>query len=333
MASSILSPTHAASPVTMLFHPTFLTSDREKLAEFFERVFGVQSDRQGQLAGNPDYGADDDYPSDYSLYTWIADVWFDAIQPGRYPFAHPALHKSLDRLSEISWIVDDVVAVYRDCHNAGIRVLDQHGAEIADEAQLRLGSAVSSDVNLIWLSTEDAGLSVELTYMSPAFTPSFAVPFKFWPLVEGGFPKRVGSIGPLGIIRGARHSFLTADLDRASNLMMTALGAVELSATTDPMSGTRRMLFDLAGVVVEYVQPAAGDARLGALDDPAYGLTGERQRDVYWSVSFLVEDLDKARRHLAANGIALDVDERESIVTNARDCLGMRWGFTTTEAV
>jgi len=155
------------------------------------------------------------------------------------------------------------------------------------------------------------------------------VPFKFWPLVEGGFPRRDGPIGPLGILRGARHTFLTADLDRATNLMVAALGGTKVAENTDRSSGAKSILLDLAGVTVEYIQPAAGDARLGALDDPAYGLTGERQRDVYWSVSFLVEDLNKTRAHLELNGIALDINDEDLILTNPRDCLGMRWGFMT----
>jgi catechol 2,3-dioxygenase-like lactoylglutathione lyase family enzyme len=318
-----------ASPVTMLFHPTFLTSDRDRLAAFFERVFGVPSDRQGELADNPDYGVDPDYSSDYSLYTWIGDVWFDAIQPDLYAFASPSLCAGADRLSEIGWIVDDAAAAYRSCRKAGIRLLDQQGRFIADEAQLSAGSAVSSDVNLFWLSTEDAGMSVELTYISPAFTPGFANAFKFWPLVEGGFPQRPGAIGPLGIIRGDRHSFLTADLDRAANLMVAAFGGTKLADRIDPKSGACCMTFDLAGTKVEYIQPAAGDARQAALADPPYGLSGKRQRDIYWSISFVVADLDRARRHLIASGIALEHDEPDLIMTDPADCLGMRWGFTS----
>lgn len=318
-----------ASPVTLLFHPTFLTSDRDRLAEFFERVFGVPSDRQGALAGNPDYGADPDYAGDYSLYTWIADCWFDAIQPDLYPFAHPALHASLDRLSEIGWIVDDIGALYRAARAAGVRVLDQTGAIIGDEAQLNAGSAVSSDVNLVWLSARDAGLTVELTYMAPAFVSRFAGPFKFWPLVEGGFPDRTGPIGPLGILSTASHRFLTRDLDRAARLMTAVLGGRRIDAGVEPDGGGRHVRFALAGTIVDYVTPGADRGLQAVLDDPPYGLTGERQRDVYHSIVFHVADLARARDHLAAQGIGLEQDQGDMIVTRKEDCLGMCWGFVS----
>lgn len=312
--------------INTLYHPTFLTESREEVAKFFERVFGVKSTFQRTYTSSPALKYDEAYPLDYSLYTWIADLWFDAIDPRLYNFHMSDPTRSLNRLSELAWLMRDPAAALAACLKAGIRVYSQAGEEVREVSQ----ATSEAMPGIHWLVTEpaDAGMTMLLLMMDQPLGDVFGEAFEDPRLIQHYTPPEYESAGPLTVVRTAHHTILTDDLERARRFVR-AMGGSEFKQTHNAALNTDSTWFDLNGVVLEYTVPLDDSSQaMAEFRRKPFGLSGLEQKDVYHSVTFEVADLAAARNHLAQCGVGLEADTEHLVLADPQDCLGMRWGFT-----
>lgn len=317
----------ANHPLKYMFHPTFWTSDRKKMSDWLMDVFHRKADWPKELMEGMPF--DDSYDNDYALWTWISDVQFDAIQPDLHMLSKN-MNLPLDRLSELGWYARDAEEIYQRCRKHNVRVYDQSGRLVTSEKLPSDTSLVADGIVLIWLDADDVGFSVEIGQVPyemehgpeayalyPRHDPKWRVP-------------ELSADDPLGIIRSAQHTILTRDLERSLKGAVDICGGRIIHQGENKVLGTDSTYVYLAESVLEFAVPKQpGGILQEELDMERKSAIPQRQHDAYFSINFYVDDLDKARKHLASKGIALQYDSDELILTDPKDCLGMRWGFTS----
>lgn len=322
-------PTEGPSAIEFMFHPTFLTSDRRKAAEWIERVFRRTGVYQGEFM--KELGAESAYPADYSFYVWFSDVWFDVIQPDLYqlPSGAGGLQSPLDRLSELGWHASDAAAVYLSAKRQGVRVLDQRGLEVTADTLPKGTSLVDPDVVLVWLDPRDVGLGVEVAEMSPPFR-EFNSRSLFPRFRKDWVHPSPSAEDPLGLVRGSHHTVLTRNIERSLRGTVDVLGGKIFHRAENRWLSTQSTFVFLADSVIEYAEiPDDGHALASEWEFAPSTLIGQQQQDIYYAITFLVTDLEKSAVHLQQEGIGLAYRSANLIVTDPRDCLGMRWGFSS----
>ncbi|MGD9696770.1 MAG: glyoxalase/bleomycin resistance/dioxygenase family protein [Thermoleophilia bacterium] len=322
-----MSPDAAPYDVRLLFHPTNVVRDRAEMARFLKRVFNANGRNQGELLA--EFDLDASYPPDYSLYTWIAEVWIDSIQPELYVLeGQPLPEGALDqRLVEFGWYIDGIDELQKALTTHGIRSVDQNNRPVPpDEAP---ASAGAPDIKLMWTDPATTGLSYELIewprerdaefarLADARFDPSWTLP-------------PISAEDPLGIERCSHHTILTRDVPRALNLVVDVLGGSVVRTADNPLLGTRSTYVWLKDALLEYAEPVeTGSPAATELDGTTTpSLLGMPQEDRYHLIAWKVRDLDAVAAHLAAQGVGVEGRDDHTIVTDPADCLGVRWGFT-----
>lgn len=314
--------------IEFMFHPTFLTSDRNRMARWMERVFRKRGLFQAELMKG--MGASDEYPSDYSYYMWLSDCQMDVIQPDLYKL--PGVEQAvvpLDRLSEIGWHLRDANAVYTRARRHGLRVVDQLGRELTADTVPNGTSPIVPELILIWLDPRDAGLGMELAQMTPEIREHNAKE-AYPPFRADWTHPEVQSDDPLGLARCSHHTILTKNLERSLRCAVDVLGGEIIHHGSDAWLKTSSTFVLIAGSVLEYAEVSDPESSLHREWQPApANLGGQTQEDVYHAITFHVADLEKAASHLIAEGIGFEYRSSTMVVTDPKDCLGMRWGFTS----
>jgi hypothetical protein len=129
---------------------------------------------------------------------------------------------------------------------------------------------------------------------------------------------------PLGIERCSHHTVLTDRPERALRLVGDVLGGEIVYEGRDELRGTTGTYVRLADSILEYAVPDAGTAAHAdwANDDRA---------DTYHAITWKVADLERARHHLEAQGVCIQMRSDDTIVTDPTTSLGIPWGFTTSQ--
>src|SRR4051812_23839122 len=106
MASDDTTPGDRSFRVTMMYHPSHHVTDLAEAERFFEEVFGRTSTPLASMMR--DAPARDGYPTDYSTFTPIQDVLFDAIDPKRYVLLGKQRYKTVTEphLKGFGWYVE-----------------------------------------------------------------------------------------------------------------------------------------------------------------------------------------------------------------------------------
>jgi hypothetical protein len=296
---------------TMMYHPSHHVPDLDEAERWFERVFGRSSTRLASMSrGAPPRPG---YPNDYSTFTSISDVLFDAIDPRRYVLLGVQRYPTVERprLKAFGWYVEGIAELYRELKHQGIRVTNQMD-ELAgmDEPPTAAGSSMP----LYFSLPEDAGLRYE-------FIP--AIPFPLDPrLAPGWTVPAVSGEDPLGIERCSHHTVLTGNPGRALRLVVDALGGAIVHEGRDELRGTTGAYVDVAGSILEYAVPDVGTRAYSdwSKEDPD---------DTYYSITWKVADLERAERHLQSRGVHIAMRSADTIVTDPATSLGIPWGFTS----
>jgi catechol 2,3-dioxygenase-like lactoylglutathione lyase family enzyme len=298
--------------VTMMYHPSHHVPDLEEAEDWFERVFGRPSTRLASMTRDapPRPG----YPSDYSTFTPISDVLFDTIDPKRYVLLGVQRYATVEQphLKAFGWYLEGIADVYRELKRYGIGVTSQLD-ELADGDDPP--TAASSPMPLYFSLPEDAGLRYE-------FFP--AIPFPLDPRIAPGWTvPPVSDDDPLGIERCSHHTVLTGRPERALRLVVDVLGGDIVHEGRDELRGTTGTYVDLGGSILEYAVPDVGTPAHSdwAKDDP---------NDTYHAITWKVADLERAERHLQAQGVGIQMRSDDAIVTDPATSLGIPWGFTST---
>lgn len=285
--------------VRSLYQPHLRVPDLGQAELFFRAVFGRESTPLSTVMKRPPAPG---HSTDHSLFTMIADVLIESLDPHRY------LTQSVQRYPGIEvasldtpggWLVDNAAALYLSLREAGIGVTDARGARL-DHDTWAGGPAP------FYAATADAGLPYALfeTFsfpLDPRFEPGWVIP-------------PVSDSDPLGIIHASHHTLITRQPQRALRWYTEILGGVVVSQHHDEVRC-------LTGPVIELA-----DARFHlAIREGA----DEVDADNYHAITWLVVDLDRTARHLQAHGVGIRSRTDTDLITEPSTSLGVPWGFTT----
>ncbi len=297
--------------VKMMYHPSHHVPDLGEAERWFERVFGRPSTSLASMSRDrpPRSG----YPTDYSTFTPISDVLFDTIDPKRYVLLGVQRYSTVEQphLSGFGWYLREIAEVYRELRRYGFQVISQLD-ELAegDEPPTAAGSAMP----LYFSLPEDAGLRYEFVPeipfpLDPRTTPGWSVP-------------PVSDDDPLKIECCSHHTVLTDRIERALRLVVDVLGGEIVHEGRDALRGTTGTFVKLADSILEYAVPDPGTAAHAdwARNDP---------NDTYHAITWKVADLESARRRLETQGVRIQMQSADTIVTDPFTSLGIPWGFTT----
>jgi catechol 2,3-dioxygenase-like lactoylglutathione lyase family enzyme len=298
-----------------IYHPSHRVVDLGETEDFFRRVFGRYSLPRAGLIMAGIIRQPEGYPSDYCAFTPIADVYFDSIDPDRYIWSGTQPYPSISapHLNGYGWAVDDgMQEVWDACRAAGIRLTDQWNNVIGGS---ELPSASFKATPLYWTHEEDTGLRYEfypttsIQSYDPRSLPDWQLPV-------------VSRDDPLGIVRASHHTVLTADPNRASTLFVDILGGKVVTQKTNPAWGTESTFISLAGDIHEIA--VVGESATSAV---ARDLGERLPLDSYYSISFLVADLERTVAHLRRCDVDLQWQSANGVVTDPKASIGVSWGF------
>jgi catechol 2,3-dioxygenase-like lactoylglutathione lyase family enzyme len=296
-----------------MYHPSHRVPDLAEAERFFRVVFGRPSiPISGLIAGRPALAG---YPTDYSAFTLIADVWFDCIDPDRYVIdgVRPYPSVAEPHLNGFGWGVEGIGPLYRELGRQGIRCTDQVDVVVSgDEPPL----AKFSTSPLFWTLVDDTGLRYEI-YPTASIGGTDPRSDPSWRLAPPG------PDDPLGIERCSHHTVLTDQPDRALHLVVDILGGTVVHRGHNDELGAESTFVALGDGVLEYARPH--DRGLAAYADWA----ARAPLDTYHALTWKVADLDRVAEHLARCGVGQRRRTEDLIVTEPADSLGVPWGFST----
>lgn len=296
--------------LVMMFHPSHRVPDLGEAEEWFQRVFGVPSQRLETLIGS---SGDPLNRNDYSTFTTIRDLVFDTIDPKRLVKDGVQRYPSVERphLNGFGWYVDGIAEAYRELRSHGYVIVDRHGEPFTGDEP---PTADGGQLPMYWLTPEDAGLRYQ-------FLP--LIPFPGDPRVVDGWKlSPVSDADPLGIVRCSHHTVLTDRPERAVQLFTGVLGAEVIHEGRNETIGATSTYVQVADGIYEFAVP---DQHTAAYADWQSGAPS----DTYHAISFQVTDLAKAVDHLEAQGVSLRTRSKNAVVTDPQTSLGIPWGFVT----
>jgi hypothetical protein len=295
--------------VDRMYHPSHRAPDLVAAQAFFATVFGRES--VTTRATPPPAG----YPTDYCIFTLIADVWFDTIDPRRYVFEGVQWYPTVEtpHLNGFGWGVQGIDEIFAELQRRGIRCTDQFD-RLSDGAAMP--TAYFSSSPLFWTLAADTGLRYEI-YPTASIGPSDPRSAPGWTLPG------VRADDPLAIERCAYHTVLTADPGRALGLVVDVLGGTVIHEARNEVLETRSTYVALADGVLEYAVPTNPSSRAAA------DLASTAPLDCYHSITWRTTDLDRVVEHAARCGVGLVARTDAEVVFDPADALGVPWGFRT----
>lgn len=252
-----------------------------------------------------------EFPRSYSIYTPIAEVLFDSIDPERLIFAgrnFSEVRHSLPHLENLGWYVAGHTEAYRALKGEGFTIVSSIG-EVQDRA-LPTGP---NDPAPFATVRDEAGMVYE-------FYPSMVFPCD--PRTEPGWVvPPVSEDDPLGIERCSHHTFLTDQPERATKILVDLLGGETLHEGRNELIGTTSTYIRIGDSTLEFGTPDAGT--------PAYDdWLVDAPNDTYHSITWKVADLERAEKHLEAQGLRIRNRSAGGFVTDPTTSLGIPWGFS-----
>jgi hypothetical protein len=297
--------------ITRMYHPSFHAPDLGEVEDWFARVFGRGSTNISETFKGRETGS---YPTTYSTFTPIADVLMDTIAPTLYVLNGVQQYASVDKphLKTIGWFAEGAEEAYRSLRRAGVGMVDQYGKPAEGDDAPR--SAGSGAMPIYFTTPESAGLRHE-------FLPDF--PFALDPRNAPGWTLPPASPDdPVGIERGAFHTLLTDNPQRALHTLVDALGGTVIHAGRDEMIGAAATCVFLGDSVLQIAVPDQGTA---AYADWA----ATAPDDTYHSVTWKVADLERTADQLKSQGVGIRSRTGDTLVTDPETSIGVPWGFTT----
>jgi catechol 2,3-dioxygenase-like lactoylglutathione lyase family enzyme len=298
-----------------LYHPSHRVPDLQTADHFFQNVFGIASVWRSQIYKTPDpkYPT---FPTDYCIFTTIADVFFDCIDPRKYIIDGVQRYATVSEphLNGFGWGVKNIDGAYEAVQSIGIVATDQADRP-SDPEKCPIASFNTS--KLFYTTPESSGIRLEFYPIEsvgsydPRKDPS-------WKLN----PKQ--GKGSLGIQFCSHHTTLTNDMDRALKLYRDLLGGKVICEDANTLRGTRSIFIQLADAVHEIAVPT----KEGTYAQQDFAARIGSKTDVYHALTWKVLDLDQARSHLEAQGVRILARNATMIVTEPQDGMGIPWGFT-----
>jgi hypothetical protein len=311
-----------------LFHTTHVVADLFGAADRYVKLFDRALVYAGLHEGARRYGC----------FVTVGDVWIELLAPDERPGpVRRFAERYGDHLHGLAFYVrhiDELAAVLR--RNA-VRVSDVTGRPVESEVR-RHGPSVHPRFGPTTPSEGGAECEPDwwaaaiFTHMSDAcglfeFCETKAHYNRLDPRGVPGWVLAPLKNDPLGVRRGSHHTVVVESVDAAASLWVGSVGCALVSRGFNPALGTSSALIQFGadpGTLVEFAQPVT--------DGPARNDLARSASDILHSVSFLVEDLDRVRRHLAAVRCPIETDTETLVVTSPEWCAGARYGFTDVDA-
>jgi len=298
--------------VVRMFHPTIHAPDLAEAERWFARVFGCSSiSLASMMKGRP---PNPDYPSDYSTFTVVRDVFFDTVDPQRFVLSGIQRYPTVlaPRLKTTGWYVEGTAELVKELRALGIRSMNLLGEIPSGDA---LPSSPGAGSVTFFLVPEDTGMRYQVMRdgpfpIDPRTAPGWTLP-------------AVAENDPLGIERCSHHTILTSDPRRALALVVDALGGEVVHQGRNDELRANSTFVRIADAVLEYAVPDASTPAHAEL-----GATGPE--DCYHAITWRVGDLDRVARHLSAEGVRIRSRSETTIVTAPETSFGIPWGFTTS---
>jgi catechol 2,3-dioxygenase-like lactoylglutathione lyase family enzyme len=292
--------------VLRMFHPSLRVPSLDEAEEFYARVFGRPSTRMSVMLGMP---ANPDRP-DYSTFTPVAEVLLDTIDPRKLWVGPVPADAEVDpHLHNTGWYVDDPDAAFRALNAAGITTRTQAGETVTGDEAPKAGGVVP----MFFTDPDQVGQRYQVTVTNAMRSDARHA--------EGWTTPEVSPDDPLGIVRCARHTFLTGDPARGLRVAL-ALGGTVVDEGRNEVLGATSTYVQLADGVLEYAVPDAGTPAAADL------ASREGDQDSYHALTWVVTDLDAAAKHLEAEGVAFRARTDDTLITDPATSLGVPWGFT-----
>jgi len=286
--------------------------------KFFNDVFGIPSVWRHQIFDKPDpkYPT---FPTDYCIFTSIADVFFDCIDPKKYVIDGVQRYEDIaePHLHGLGWAVGGIDEIYALLNEMGIRSTDQAN-RLADPNECPVASFKPS--KLFFTVPEHSGLRYEY-YPATSMGAYDIRNSPSWKLEP-----RSGK-GSLGVQFCSHHTILTANLARALRLYIGLMGGRQIHTAKNTLRGTDSVFVLLADAVYEFATPIPSTDSYALRDFEA---RRNKAEDVYHALTWKVEDLGRAEAHLQKQGVEVIARNDEMLVVNPTAGLGIPWGFTAS---
>ncbi|KAL4861916.1 hypothetical protein BDV12DRAFT_203527 [Aspergillus spectabilis] len=303
--------------ICKLYHPSHRVPDLAVADRFFRTVFGLPSVWRSSLytAPDPKYPT---YPTDYCIFTPLADVFFDCIDPQKYVVDGVQRYPTVatPQLNGLGWAVEGIQEIFAEiAQKRGLRCTDQAN-RLADPATCPEASFKNS--KLFYTLAEDTGIRYE-------YYPASSVgSYDHRESPEWRLQPEVGK-GSLKIQFCAYHTILTTQLERALDLYVTLMGGTVLSTASNPVRGVQSTYVQLADAVFEIAVPETEESYASQ----HFADRENVSEDVYHALTFKVEDLSVVKAHLVGLGLRLLAEDASLLVLHPEDGLGIPWGFTS----
>ena len=299
-----------------MFHPTLHVPDLKETVDWFERVFCRPSTVGGKSARSS-------YASGYNRHTDIAEVMVVSVDTkqhlinGQQPY--PAVESP--RLAGIGWYAENAEELYFAIRAKGIGTEAQFGQVDTGESA-PVGSF--GDYVMYFTKAVDTGLRYEfISYdedkaVTKAVTSDIRLADGWQPGQNEWDPKP----DPLGISICSHHTVLTRDTPRALRLYVDVMGGEVIGTDHNVLLDCDSTYVSIADSVLEFATPRGEES-------PAVTQwRGDPSLDTYYGITWLVDDVDAAAKHLAGVGVGLQSRSDTLIVVDPADGLGVPWGFT-----
>lgn len=307
--------------VPMMFHPTLAVPDLEAARTWFERVFQRPSVRWEERYDLNKINTD--YPVNYSFFVHVADVIVDALCPTLFTAGSHAAQERYrgitQGMSGLGWWTNDVSGVVDRLAASGIRCHDQTNKVITGGRPAP--SSMAPDIFLAFTMPEDVGFRYEFFELGERHRSFYSIKGDPRLRPDWTLPPPADD-DPLQIVRGAHHTFLTLQLDRALELYVDALGGSVRAEGHNSELDSDSVFVEFADSVLEFAVPRRDS--VGAHQVSA-------DRDHYYGITFEVRDLQMVAEHLDRMGIAPRRGE-QSLSIAPENGFGAEWRFVGSTA-
>ncbi|KAK4934949.1 hypothetical protein LTR10_023915 [Elasticomyces elasticus] len=301
--------------IIKLYHPSHRVPSLEAADEFFQRVFGIPSVWRSSLFSKPDprYPT---YPTDYCIFTSIADVFFDCIDPQKYVIDGEQRYATVDKphLHGFGWGVEGMDEIYAKIQTIGVKCTDQANRP-SDPKECPVASFKVS--KLFYTDATTSGVRYEF-YPVESIGVYDHRQDPSWEL------KPQEGKGALKVQYCSHHTVLTTNKARAKEIYVDTLGGKIIHEGRNKVRGTESLYIQLADAVYEFATP---------IDDTSYAARDYQQRehpseDVYHALTWKVENISLVKAHLKSTGVRVIAEDDQMVVIDADDGIGIPWGFT-----
>lgn len=304
--------------IVRLYHPSHRVPSLEEADRFFQEVFGISSVWRSKIFSKPDpkYPT---FPTDYCIFTSIADVFFDCIDPKKYIIDGEQRYEDIDkpRLNGLGWGVEGIDEIYRHLGDLNIRSTDQAN-RLADPKVCPTASFKES--KLFFTIAEDSGLRYEY------YPASSMGVYDIRNRPGWNLEPHVGK-GALGIQYCSHHTILTNQMSRALKLYVGLMGGQVIYRMVNDLRGTKSVFISLADAVYELAEPISQNPPTCAQQH--FEERENKKVDVYHALTWKVEDLGRTETHLQKQGVKIIAKSETTIIVDPDTALGIAWGFTT----